>query len=275
MRNTAAVGYGCFEANYPMVAWRSMPCATGAAPPEVVGGGGTNDWSTQEAGGTGYSLTGYSAGFASETGFSSESDSVRGPGYYSVQGNSNTYGLVYQGRATTAWTQFVFVANDNGCCPYSEIFIQWWLIGYGTCPGGWTAYGNDCYISSSATQFGYYGPQGLAAYGSWGGGSSGGGLDVQYCAGSNCWTTDPPDTLSLLQSNHWQVLEWNVFGYCCSSRANFNAGVSLSAYVTPSDTTGIHGPEVTCARASYTGETNNLNLGSCSVQIGITFSESD
>ncbi|MGA2876985.1 MAG: hypothetical protein ABSE82_15815, partial [Nitrososphaerales archaeon] len=64
---------------------------------------------------------------------------------------------------------------------------------------------------------------------------------------------------------------FNVFGYQNGSQANFNSGISLSVK------TNNYEQGESCSSTSYTLETNNLSLGTCShgtMQQYISFSES-
>ncbi|HYS74154.1 MAG TPA: hypothetical protein VEO96_09295 [Thermoplasmata archaeon] len=278
MRITPTVGFGCFSASYPLPLWHAIPCSEAEAPREVVGNG--LDWSAEnQLASVGF--VGYSGWFPSESGYSSESDSQAGNGDYSVQGNSNFYSIVYGGVTTLAWTQFVFVANYQQS--WSILFIQWWLLGYGACPGGWTSSGQDCYMNSAVTPLQYFGPGSFASSSTnldFAGGQSNNGIAVSLCAvpsPGQCWSASGPDTLSLLQNNNWQDIEWNVFGYCCGSQANFNAGFSLTLDLTPQDNTANDYATFACASHGFTGETNNLNLGTCRANPApdMAFTESD
>jgi hypothetical protein len=62
---------------------------------------------------------------------------------------------------------------------------------------------------------------------------------------------------------YWQYSEFNVFGLGSGSEANFNSGTSITVVNSLKDQSGnIIVP--TCVSGGYAGETNNLNLGSCS-----------
>jgi hypothetical protein len=56
-------------------------------------------------------------------------------------------------------------------------------------------------------------------------------------------------------AQHWNVVEWNVFGDCCGFQAGFSAGSTLVV------NTSVNGGAVaTCVQEGFTGETNNLSL---------------
>ncbi len=60
----------------------------------------------------------------------------------------------------------------------------------------------------------------------------------------------------------WKNVEWNIFGYCCGSTAQFNGpggtGVSMSIQVNMWDSSGA-AIFPNCGQASYTAEMANLN----------------
>lgn len=80
----------------------------------------------------------------------------------------------------------------------------------------------------------------------------------------------------------WNEVEFNVVGDAGGSRANFNPGSAISAEIWVADGEGFGNSLLpTCrANAGSTGETNNLNLGACTVspfphKQMISFSESN
>jgi hypothetical protein len=58
-------------------------------------------------------------------------------------------------------------------------------------------------------------------------------------------------------AQHWQVVEFNIFGDCCLSQANFNNGSTLAVRTRVIDGAAI---APTCVQQGFTGETNNLTL---------------
>jgi hypothetical protein len=86
--------------------------------------------------------------------------------------------------------------------------------------------------------------------------------DVFCITGGNCYTMAITDQVVNLYQ-YWQDAEFNVFGLGSGSQANFNSGTTITVANTLKDQSGnVIVPS--CANTGYTGETNNLNLGSCS-----------
>jgi hypothetical protein len=75
----------------------------------------------------------------------------------------------------------------------------------------------------------------------------------------------------------WQQSEFNIVGDAGGSRADFNKGASITVKVAVHD--GSTSAPGCVADSGTTGETNNLNLGSCTTSGGSTpsiqFTESD
>ena len=276
---------GCFVATYPSPLWQSTGCVT--APlirlgPSTVGDG--NDEVAQSSS----TLIGSSFGsFQSVTGLTSETDSLQGPDYYTLQDNTNffTTSTIYTGgKSTTGWEQFVFVNEpDYGL---GVIFIQYWLINYqsdyGSCPstgvpGGssWYAYSGDCYANSPASETPFEPASNLAnlvlrAY------ANIGSMDENLlCISSgSCYSMSTTDQVVNLYQN-WRDAEFNVFGYSDGSQANFNSGTSITVLNSLNDQSG-NAIAASCLVTGYTGETNNLNLGACSSNSGqIVFIETN
>jgi hypothetical protein len=70
-------------------------------------------------------------------------------------------------------------------------------------------------------------------------------------------TADGPVNLA----QHWNAVEWNVFGDCCAFEADFSPGSTLVP-----KTTVNAGATATCVQEGFTGETNNLSLVGTSPQ---------
>jgi hypothetical protein len=153
------------------------------------------------------------------------------------------------------------------------LYMQWWLIGYGACPGGWYASGNSCYRNSVETFRGFADNPSMLYAQSLSGSATATQDQTTFCDQAGCIAASDADT-TFLSQNHWTNAEWNVFGVCCYSQANFNAGLTLTLTMTAGidDRTSFG-----CAGGGYTGETNNLNLGTCTTpyQWEIQFPESD
>ena len=272
---------GCFSATYPTPIWRSVPCATAPnlplKPPKPSTAGNGNDWVAN----SGSTIIGSSTGsFSSVSGLTSESDSMGslncgstgGANCFGLQDNSQFFptDTPYTGnKQTTGWEQFVVINNDGG---QTDVFIQYWLLGYGSpCPstgppGGspWMGYEGDCYANSPSTEDPSYEAATNLAKLTLEGFANVGSMDEDlYCInGGSCYSVSITDQVVNLYEN-WRYSEFNVFGFCCGSQANFNSGTSITVVNSLEDQSG-NAIVPSCANTGFTGETNNLNLGSCS-----------
>jgi hypothetical protein len=265
MTKTRLPKKGCFRVTHPSTNWETVPCvaarpilpAPGWTGPETVGDG--SDASAQVAGTLSYAF----GGFASVTGVTSESDGTADN--YSLQLNTNTFATsTCNGSATPGscqgWQQFVFQNGSAG----SFVFMQYWLINYGTpCPTGWFQHGSHCYKNSSATSVSFQPISNLAKLGLTAAAAApNNGLDaVVLTDGSSTMSAFGEDTvLNLAQA--WNFAEFNIFGNCCDEQANFNAGSTLVVQINLTNGTTS---SPTCSMKGTTAETNNLNLvpGSC------------
>jgi len=175
----------------------------------------------------------------------------------------------------------------------TEVFIEYWLIDYGSsrrasCPSGFInggadaeGPGVDCVQNTAATLI-YKGQipitklSGLTLSGS----AAAGGTDAATVTyGGDAYSATVKDSYTDIASG-WSQAEYNVLGNAGGSEAKFNSGSSITAKIalTYGSTTAP-----TClspsADAGTTGETNNLNPGSCTATGGaapyISFTESD
>ncbi|MCC4595332.1 hypothetical protein NRY95_07050 [Xanthomonas campestris pv. phormiicola] len=151
------------------------------------------------------------------------------------------------------------------------MFIQYWLIGYGSsCPSGWLSDdGTDCCRNSNAvstpdvpaTQLANVELTGSAT-------ANGNGNDsITFTNGSTAYSISANDSVVKL-ATVWKSSEFNVVGNAGGSRANFNSGSSITVKVAA--TNGSTAAPTCAANAGTTGETNNLNLGSCTASGGTT-----
>jgi hypothetical protein len=262
-----------------------VPSSAVEGSPSLAGNG--NDWVAKSPSG---SLISSSYGsFPSVTGLTSES-SPDGANYYTLQDNTNTFATstTYTGgRLATGWEQFVFLnypAYDVGVA-----FMQYWLLGYlsqyGSCPStgppsgtSWMSYEGSCYANGpeqaeipleAATSLGALSLETYANYPS--------GYDqMGLCTGTTCYLAlSNSQVLDLYQN--WQYSEFNVVGDGGGSEASFNPGttitVSNSLNAVPSCSTT---EPIVDGYIGFTGETNNLDLGSCSTNgDAIVFPESN
>jgi hypothetical protein len=292
---------GCFHAVYPSNAWQQVECKQLSAQhthtlparvkqnhlqPETAGNG--NDYVLQAPGSSLISKT--IGSFPSVTGVTSETGvgvaaygggGILGPNEYSLQINSqftSTTSACKGHSGCTVWQQAVY-APDYNTSGSAAVFWQYWLIGYGgsSCPSGWGSDGSgDCYRNSNyvtapdvpATSLGSLKLQGTA--------TSGGNDTVTFTYGSNAYSVSGKDSVVYL-ATVWKQSEFNVVGNAGGSEADFNSGSSITVRV--AGTYGSTTAPSCIANDGSTGESNNLNLGSCSAVGGsspyIQFTESN
>jgi hypothetical protein len=291
---------GCFEAHYPSIIWQQVGCkqlTQHAVHPvlplrvkqglaETAGNG--NDYVLQSPGSTLISST--TGSFPSVTGVTSEQGvgvaaygggGILGPNEYSLQINSqftSTTSACNGHSGCTVWQQAVY-APDYEVNGSAAVFFQYWLIGYGgtRCPSGWGSDGSgDCYKNSSyatapdvpATQLGNVK---LAATA-----TSGGNDKVTFTNGTTAYSVSASDSVVKL-ATIWKQSEFNVVGNAGGSEAQFNSGSSITVKIAA--TYGSTTAPSCIANDGSTGESNNLNLGSCSAVGGsspyIQFTESN
>lgn len=257
--------------------------------PFQVGAG--NDYVGQESSGQLISVAnGYVSGMS---GFTSEYDSGFGcysvlgqsnnqcSNTYTIQANTNAFTTTVNGQTGTGWQQFVFA--NNGISNTGEILIQYWLFGWlnnhAQCPPAnpnlsrqWAPDGsNDCFADSpamsSSTMFVTPSLLPVAALEGAAKCSGCGSNDENiFCNQYNCWTVSVTDSIIGLASQ-WTYTEWNVFGWGYGDQANFNSGTSITISVNLYDSSS-NPISLYCGfptTQGYTAETNNLNLGVCSV----------
>ena len=258
---------GCFTATYPDTQWREVPCK--AAPKHIFPprpgshlntvGNGITDYVANPSSPITLAVGSFDA--VNSSGVQSE---MSGPGgvdglnLFSLQLNSEYFVTssctAALGPKCRGWVQFVY---DNDV---QDAYVQYWLLNYdftaftGACPSPWAPYAGYCY-QTAETSLTTFPTQATAAdllHMSVSG--SGAGVTV-YWNGS---MISAPDTgiIPDLASN-WYDAEFNVFGDGGGGQAVFNPGTSIT--VRTEVDTGINiVPD--CVVASYTGETNNLNL---------------
>lgn len=287
MAQIATPSEGCFHASYPSIIWQQVACKNltahahpvarkatfGAA--ETAGNG--NDYTIQ----TSSLITKTVGSFPSVTGVTSETGvgvasygggGILGANEYSLQVNSsfNSTTSACKGHSgCTIWQQFVY-APDYEVQGEAAVFMQYWLIGYGSsrCPTGFGSDGaGDCYKNSAAatapdvpaTQLGNLKLTGTVA--------ASGNDTVVLTDGTQAYSSSGKDSVLYL-AQVWKESEFNVVGNAGGSEADFNSGSSITVNVAVTD--GSTSTPSCVANSGSTGESNNLNLGSCSASGGST-----
>lgn len=286
---------GCFQATYPSIVWHQTAChevvprvqptprwaLLGAS--ETAGNG--NDYTLQTT-----SLITQTVGtFPTVTGVTSETGTgvasyggggILGPNEYSLQINSSfnsTTAACKSHSGCTIWQQFVY-APDYEVQGKGAVFMQYWMIGYGRrCPSGWGSDGaGDCYKNSAAATAPDVPATQLANVKLTGSVTAGGNDTVVFTNGTQAYSSSGKDSVLYL-AQVWKESEFNVVGNAGGSEAVFNSGSSITVKVAVTD--GSTAAPSCVANSGTTGESNNLNLGSCTASGGsspsIQFTESN
>jgi hypothetical protein len=259
---------GCFHSSYPSMDWAPVDCAvapkrpflprhSASTPvPATVGDG--NDFAATVTG-----LITQSVGtFPTVTGVTKETDSTSNT--YSIQLNSN---FMSKARCHTisgcqAWEQFVYSSSSQ------EAFMQYWLIGQGTCPSGdWMSDGDDCYMNSAGVTVPQLAISGLSTMKMSGTAVRAGNNTLVFTADGDAYSTSGKDSVVELALD-WNASEFNIIGDGDGSEAVFNTGSSITVKIAVTDGTTT-APTCT-SNGGTTGETNNLTLGTCTAEGGAT-----
>jgi hypothetical protein len=262
---------GCFTATFPSTAWKEVACQTAPNIPflpsnghgsQTVGNG--HDYAAVVSGTV---ITSAIGSFPVVKKLKTETDGGRANDY-SLQLNSNfmSGSPACSGASNPAnclaWEQFVYSSGSHAA------FMQYWLINWDTtCPSGWNTAGSDCYKNSKSVGVPLETIKQLKTM-SLSGAAIAGGIDtLVLTTKTNAYTTTGEDSVTFL-ANDWTASEFNVIGDGGGSQAVFNAGTSLTVQI---DLVDGQTTAPTCqANDGTTGETNNLNLGSCTTAGGAT-----
>ncbi|TAM82476.1 MAG: hypothetical protein EPN47_07365 [Acidobacteria bacterium] len=256
---------GCFHATYPSLEWQEVACVAPPPPNVRFNVGATyGDYAAVRA----LPLTNLissATGSFPAVAVKTETDSLsNGADAYTLQLNTNNF------FTTTAvdpvcptaspqckgFQQFIF-ENTNG-----NVFMEYFLSipGATSCPSGWTSVGSSggylsCTIFSPAVHIGSQPASNLQSL-TLTGTATAGGNDTAFVGMGSTMAAVNADSMLKLASG-WVAAEFNVFGACCSSTANFNANSTITV-----NTTIHYGGTAApgCAMISYTAETNNLSL---------------
>lgn len=301
-------GPGCFNATYPSTDWKETKCRLAPPYPLTVGNG--TDSVAQVSSGSIASATG---SFNSISGLTSENDNGNsftfgGTNDFSLQVNTNRFSTTTSNAieqngtnpctgssspGCTGWEQFV-LTNYASLSPIgTNLYMQFWLLGYqssfGTCPnsqipggwesgllGQWRTSGGSCFINGPAAGVPILNITDLSQAVMTSNVNLN-GLDVAMLSTSSQIFSIglPANFLGINQS--WTQAEFNVFGLWNSSEADFNAGTTITVNNTLSGPGGS-GVTAACMSGGFTGETNNLSLSPCrcfSSGAQISFTESN
>ena len=287
MSHNPESGPGCFQASYPSYVWEPTACKVvhpklrrapqKPTPDQLQVTGNGNDYVIQ---GTGL-ISKTVGSFPTVSGVTSERSAgvaafggggILGTNEYSLQINTDFNGTTAAcagHSGCVVWQQFVY-ATDYETAGEAAVFIEYWLIGWGSsrCPGSFmSAGGGDCYANSAyvtapdmpITDLGELTLSGTVA--------AGGNDTVVFNNGTEAYSISGKDSV-LDISAVWKESEFNVVGNAGGSRANFNSGSSVTVKVALTD--GSTAAPTCVANAGSTGETNNLNLGTCTTASGTT-----
>jgi hypothetical protein len=260
---------GCFTAEFPSKSWVSVPCTVAPERPYLPRSGGHNGFTVGD--GNDYAavvtslITSTTGTFPRIKGLKTETDQGQ-QNDYSLQINSQFFASpTCKGAANPGsclgWEQFVYSSGSGAA------FMQYWLINWNTkCPSGWNSYSGDCYKNSAAvsvplqviTQLGNLKLQGAA-------GTSTDKLTMT--TDTKAYSTSGNDNVVTL-AGYWTQSEFNIIGDGGGSSATFNSGTSLTVNIALK--TSSSAAPVCQSNDGTTGETNNLNLGKCTVKGGTT-----
>lgn len=278
--DSALPGAGCFEATYPGTVWTRVACTIApnrafepAHRPQVGFG---NDYAAVVSN----QITSAMGSFPAISGLKSEK-SAGLSNQYSLQMNVPYFSSPACSSSPyppgcIAWQQFVF-SQSGGKTGTSSAFMVYWLINYAAyCPTGWNQEALNCWINSSAVSVPR---QKLSALGDLqlsGSAASGGNDTVKLTTSSKAYAQSASDS-ALNLAGSWSGTEFNILGDGAGSQANFNKGTNITVNIQLTD--GATTAPNCQTNVTFTYETNNLNLNSCSGQSGtnpsIMFTESD
>lgn len=278
---------GCFKAEYPNNEWQEVTCLPpskypnppqqrekrGKGPSANTVGAGSGDWSALSTG-----IISSAEGLFRSVNSDGQTLSIQGPiggggsaqnNVWMLQINSNFFTPpVCAGVSQCAWVQFLYSQTQCGSTPC--IYLEYWLINYGTCPARtaaapWIQYGTSCYFNTSPTSVGAQNITNLANIVLTGNATSGGQDSVAFGTSGSLFANGADSVVTL--SQYWNTAEFNIFGDCCSSATTFTSPATLVLETDINDGT-VNIP--TCHSQSFTAETNNLNLGICCPYGGAT-----
>jgi hypothetical protein len=276
---------GCFEASYPLVAWKPVPCATSPdfvipspstrrVRPDVVSTNNSFDaWAPPNRLISSAVGAFPSANPRTVKSVGNPNDPRLGNDSFSLQLNSNTFATVAcaELKNCIGWEQFIYTHPNPSYEKTGQALIQDWLIPtYGPtwtkCPrGNWTLETNasgqvaGCVQNGPKTVNVPYQPVTALAAMSVTGIASVNGDGVIFAVGAKMYAAknaQPGDTTDLVK--HWAGSQFNVFGDGGGSIARFNAKTTI--VVRLAIDTGVPSHPRCTFEPSFTAETNNLKF---------------
>ncbi|KVE28245.1 hypothetical protein WS67_09610 [Burkholderia singularis] len=296
IKKVATPAAGCFRAVYPNLTWEKETCLASPkyrsspkvgprrdaySAPQTVGNG--YDYSAQTA-----QLTRSAVGsFPVVSGVTSTNNpnGYGGTNGYTLQLNTNfasgspacaSYGYT----SCSVWQQFIYSTYNGADSPAPagpQAFIQDWMFLSSSdylhkgCPSGWYSYRQQyaCYRNSNAVAVSFV-PASQLASASLSGSAVANGVDtVTFTYGGVAHSVTQSDS-TLGIAYVWNTSEFNVVGNGGGSEVNFNSGSSLTVKLAVNDGTTSSPSCIGPTNGGTTGETNNLNLGTCSASGGTT-----
>ena len=279
---------GCFTATYPKIEWHEVQCGRPSPYRNLVGAG--NDYVAET---TGNYITSSTGTFVSPSSAGSETGLVFNTppavaNIFTLQMNTqspfNGSGVPFYPPLCTglpqcsAWEQFVFsqtqgpapTGNQQSASPGTTpaLFIEYWLYNAGTtCPAlpswaisptqpgpQWPVGGGGCVFNGPAV---YVPPLTSAELPDVVMKATAGANDtVTLTTPTGMYVYSRPSVLDL--SNNWTETEYNVFGDCCRSNANFTGPTNLVVNISLGD--GFPAAPTCNPNVGTTGETNSLTL---------------
>jgi hypothetical protein len=270
---TVTPGKGCYEAAYPLTAWKEVACVTAPNIPYLprsgAGAGQTTGDGNDYAAVTATPTSSATGSFPKVKGLTTETDGGQ-KNVYSLQLNSNfmSNDQACAGAANPSaclgWEQFVYSSSERA------VFMQYWLIHFDkTCPGGWFTFSasghTDCWKNSNAASAPQEPVTDLKSITLSGTAVASGVDTINFVDGAHAYSVTGQDSVMFLAAG-WTESEFNIIGDGGGSAANFNAGTSLTVHIDLVD--GTTAKPVCKADDGTTGETNNLNLGTCKAKKG-------
>ncbi len=257
--NTEVPHEGCFMAEYPSTTWMPVGCIRAPNRPYVPKSGAGSQTvgnGHDYAAGVSGLLTRTMGTFPVVTGVTSETDDGVSNDY-SLQLNSNFMSTAAcNGHSgCLSWQQFIYSSGENA------VFMQYWLINYGTpCPAGWNAFSGSCYKNSAAVFAPLLPISDLSGMKVTGRATVNKSDVVMFTGAGIAYSVSGSDHVVDL-ATAWQQSEFNIIGDGGGSKAVFNTGSHITVRIAVTD--GSSSAPTCVANGGTTGETNNLNLGTC------------